>query len=216
MAIYQMESLIIQSFCGGYDQNFVYLITDKLSGEQCLIDAAIPFSNIERFIPDNLSSLLITHSHGDHIAHLDELFNVFTCVNIFSFSQQISTKYSTEAIRDCQTINLGKTKISVLHTPGHFPDSVCFLINNALFTGDTLFVGRTGRTISQGSDVRQLYQSVYSKLLTLPKDTLIFPGHNYGPKPTITLEENIQISPLLQAINEQDFIARMDQYEVNR
>ncbi|NQV38612.1 MAG: MBL fold metallo-hydrolase [Candidatus Marinimicrobia bacterium] len=211
-----MESLIIQSFYGGYDQNFVYLITDKFSGEQCLIDAAIPFSNIEKFIPDNLSSLLITHSHGDHIAYLDDISHVFTSINIFSFSQQNSTKYSVQAIRDSQIIKLGNTKINVLHTPGHFPDSVCFLINNALFTGDTLFVGRTGRTISQGSDVRKLYQSVYSKLLTLPKDTLIFPGHNYGPKPTITLGENIQISPLLQAINEQDFIARMDQYEVNR
>ena len=85
-----------------------------------------------------------------------------------------------------------------------------------LFTGDTIFVGRTGRLISAKSDIEHLYHSVYQKILTMPKNTRIYPGHDYGDKGTITLEENVKISPLLQAKNFNDFKKRMEQYEKNR
>lgn len=216
MTNYENKSITIESFCGGYDQNFVYLVTDTFTGQQCLIDAALPLSIISPSVTDTISSILITHSHSDHISYLAEISHKYPSTKIYSFSNFLQENSNLLSARDNQIINFGRTTIKVLHTPGHFPDSVCFLINNSLFTGDTLFVGRTGRTISPGSNIKQLYQSVYSKLLTLPADTLIFPGHNYGSKPTITLEENIKISPLLQAVNEQDFIARMDHYEAHR
>jgi glyoxylase-like metal-dependent hydrolase (beta-lactamase superfamily II) len=85
-----------------------------------------------------------------------------------------------------------------------------------LFTGDTLFVGRTGRTVSKGSDTRQLYQSVYNIIFDLPGHTIIYPGHDYGPKMTISIDENIVLSPLLQADDEDDFVQRMADYEVER
>ena len=102
------------------------------------------------------------------------------------------------------------------YTPGHFPDSVCYLMENIIFTGDTLFVGRTGRTISAKSSTNDLYHSVYDKILSLPSNTLIYPGHDYGEKPNISLADNIKISPLLQAKSEKDFIDRMAYYEANR
>ena len=93
---------------------------------------------------------------------------------------------------------------------------MCIRDRNIIFTGDTLFVGRTGRTISAKSSTNDLYHSVYDKILSLPSNTLIYPGHDYGEKPNISLADNIKISPLLQAKSEKDFIDRMAYYEANR
>ena len=79
-----------------------------------------------------------------------------------------------------------------------------------------MFVGRPGRTISNGSDIKELYNSIYKIILTLPQNIIIYPGHNYGQSPTITIQKNIEISPLLQASDENDFEARMKDFEVNR
>jgi glyoxylase-like metal-dependent hydrolase (beta-lactamase superfamily II) len=113
-------------------------------------------------------------------------------------------------------LSMGRLKFKIYYTPGHSFDSICIGLGKNLFTGDTLFVGRTGRTISATSDVGALYLSVYEKLLVLPGSTKIYPGHDYGLKPTITIDENIKISPLLRAKNKSDFINRMNQYEASR
>ena len=114
-------------------------------------------------------------------------------------------------------VTVGQLSLEVYHTPGHYPDSVCYrLDDNILFTGDTLFVGRTGRTISKGSDTRTLYRSVYDIIMDFPDQTTIYPGHDYGPKMTISLKDNIAISPLLQAVDEEDFVQRMADYEATR
>ena len=104
----------------------------------------------------------------------------------------------------------------MIFTPGHYLDSCCFLLEDKIFTGDTIFIGRTGRTISAGANIRQLYNSVYKKILTLPDNFTIYPGHDYGDKSSCTIKENIEISPLLRAKNEEDFILRMESYERNR
>jgi glyoxylase-like metal-dependent hydrolase (beta-lactamase superfamily II) len=111
---------------------------------------------------------------------------------------------------------VGQLSLEVFHTPGHYPDSVCYLLDDILFTGDTLFVGRTGRTVSSGSDTRQLYHSVYNIILDLPGNIIIYPGHDYGPKMTISIDENISLSPLLQAEDVDDFIHQMAKYENER
>ena len=127
-----------------------------------------------------------------------------------------SNKYEFYPVNDQDRVLLGKINIKIIHTPGHFPDSLCYLMENIIFTGDTLFVGRTGRTISANASTKDLYYSIYDKILSLPGNTLIYPGHDYGEKPTISLKENIKISPLLQAKSEKDFIERMANYEANR
>ena len=117
---------------------------------------------------------------------------------------------------DNSIFELGSLEIKIIHTPGHYYDSVCFLVKNVIFTGDTLFIGRTGRTLSKGSNISDLYNSVYKKILNLSGDTIIYPGHNYGSKPTMTISENIKISDLLQASGEKDFIHKMKNYEQTR
>ena len=119
-------------------------------------------------------------------------------------------------VKQNDIVTVGQLTVEILYTPGHYDDSICYYLDGVLFTGDTLFVGRTGRTISKGSDIKKLYKSVYDTILDLPKSTMIYPGHDYGPKMSITIKENITISPLLRAEDEDDFIKRMAQYEATR
>ncbi|MFQ6609090.1 MAG: MBL fold metallo-hydrolase [Fidelibacterota bacterium] len=207
----------IWTFEGGYDHNFTYLITGDNSSDAALVDAAVPFTQIKSVIETEqlrVKYLLITHTHGDHTAYARHYLSVLTNTQAALFSDQSFP--NSLILQDGNTLTIGSSEITVIHTPGHFPDSVCFLVEGCLFTGDTLFVGRTGRTISPQSDTRQLYQSIFRKILPLPRNTIIYPGHNYGHQPTISLEENIAISPLLNAISEDDFVRRMAEYERSR
>ena len=208
----------IRTFRGGYDNNFSYLISCMKTGIQFLIDAAISLDKIKPYINQPLSALLITHTHGDHIAHLNDILDEYPNAKYIGYKNLIhkSNKYEFSPVNDQDRILLGKINIKIIYTPGHFPDSLCYVMENIIFTGDTLFVGRTGRTISTNASTKELYYSIYDKILSLPGNTLIYPGHDYGEKPTISLKENIKISPLLQAKSEKDFIERMANYEANR
>ena len=208
----------IRSFKGGYDDNFQYILTCMQSRAQIAIDAALPLNTLRPFLNGAFVAMLITHTHGDHIAFIDEYLEEFPelLIIIHEESSGRISAVNVHPTQDEEQIQIGQLNIDILHTPAHFPDSSCYKLENVIFTGDTLFVGRTGRTISQGSDTGELYQSVYSKLLTLPQDTIIYPGHDYGKTPTISIKKNIEVSPLLQAANEQDFIERMAAFEASR
>ena len=194
----------IRSFQGGYDKNLTYLVTCMRTANQFLIDAAVPLAEVSSFINHRgLITLFVTHTHPDHIAFIDEYVEAYP-------------NLVTIVCKDSDIISVGQLNIEVLHTPGHYPDSMCYLLDDVLFTGDTLFVGRTGRTVGKRSDVRKLYKSVYEKIFNLPSKTIIYPGHDYGPRTSISLKDNIAISPLLNAKDEEDFIERMREYEKHR
>ena len=209
----------VRSFKGGYDDNLTYLITCIRTGNQFLVDAAVPLKQILPFVSKKgLIVLFITHSHRDHIAYMGEYVDAFPNLVTMIYKDSENKVESTlkRPVKHGDIVTVGQLSLEVLHTPGHYPDSVCYLLEGILFTGDTLFVGRTGRTVSAGSDPRQLYQSVYNKILDLPKNTIIYPGHDYGPKMTISIDENIALSPLLRAEDEDDIVHRMVEYEDER
>ena len=209
----------IRSFKGGYDNNLNYLISCMRTGNQLIVDASVSMDQIKPFINKRgLIAIFITHTHGDHVAYLDEYIENFSDLVIMvhkNSEKKIKSDY-VKPVKHGDIISIGQLNLEVYYTPGHYSDSVCYYLDGVLFTGDTLFVGRTGRTISEGSDIKKLYESVYNKILSLPGNTIIYPGHDYGPKMSISLEENISISPLLQATDEDDFIKRMANYEKNR
>ena len=209
----------IRSFKGGYDSNLTYLVSCMRTGNQLLIDASVSIEQIKPFINKRgLIAIFITHTHSDHLAYLDEYLENFSdlVVMVHGVSEMKIKSDYVKPIKNGDIISIGQLSFEAYYTPGHYEDSVCYYLDGVLFTGDTLFVGRTGRTISEGSDIKKLYESVYNKILTLPENTIIYPGHDYGPKISISLKENISISPLLQASDENDFIERMANYEKTR
>ena len=209
----------IRSFKGGYDDNLTYLVSCMRTGNQFLVDASIQLKEIDGFINKRgLIALFITHTHGDHIAYLDEYIDAFPNLVVMVYKEsehKINCDY-IKPVKQNDIVTVGQLTVEILYTPGHYNDSICYYLDSVLFTGDTLFVGRTGRTISKGSDIKKLYKSVYDTILDLPESTMIYPGHDYGPKMSITIKENISISPLLRAEDEEDFIKRMAQYEATR
>ena len=209
----------IQSFEGGYDKNYSYLLTCLETISSIIIDASLESRKIEPFIKSRPTAMLITHSHHDHIKYINEYIEKYPEIKVIGHPKSKLNNTSESnylPMSDNSIFKLGSLEIKIIHTPGHYYDSVCFLVKNVIFTGDTLFIGRTGRTLSKGSNISDLYNSVYKKILNLSGDTIIYPGHNYGSKPTMTISENIKISDLLQASGEKDFIDKMKNYEQTR
>jgi len=213
-----ISNFSIRTILGGYDNNLSYIITCNRSREQVIIDAGIEFKLISKYILKEPTAILITHTHKDHILHLDQYAknyqSSFIIGHPISADKFLNTHY--RVIRHNEIFKIGDLAFTAIHTPGHYVDSICYQLSPALFTGDTMFVGRTGRVINAGSNVEELYDSVYNKILNLPSNIRIYPGHHYGEEMSITLSENINISLLLQAENFLDFSKRMDHYEKNR
>ena len=207
----------IRSFIGGYDNNLTYLINCSRTGAQVLIDAAVELSQLSPYINHEPLAVMITHGHQDHIAFLDQYIRHYPNMVIIGHSESSINHYQRyKNIRDGEVIKVGELTFLVIYTPGHYYDSICYMIDPVLFTGDTMFVGRTGRVKSDKSDIKDLYDSVYNKILTFPHNIRIYPGHDYGESSTILLKENIKMSPLLQAKDLMDFKERMKNYEKNR
>ena len=209
----------VQSFEGGYDKNYSYLLSCLETISSIIVDASLELSRLQPFIKTRPAAILITHSHHDHIKYINEYIEKYPEIKVIGHPKSKLNNTSESnylPMEDSSIFKLGDLEIKTIHTPGHYYDSVCYLVDNVIFTGDTLFIGRTGRTLSKGSNTSDLYNSVYKKLLNLPGNTIIYPGHNYGSKPTMTISENIKISNLLQASGEKDFIDRMKNYEKTR
>jgi len=212
----------INTFLGGFDKNLSYLVWCESTRIAAIIDASTEINEILECIATNnliLEKIFITHTHFDHIKYLNDLADQFPQVEICGYvNPEENLKNNYRGLNHHEILSIGMEMITVLHTPGHYPDSVCFWNkkDDCLFTGDTIFVGRTGRTIGAKSNISHLYNSVYNEILKLPHRTIIYSGHHYGYKKSITLKENISISSFFQCQSEDEFIQVMDKYEKNR
>ena len=212
----------VKVFQGGYDKNFCYIIWCKESLRAAVIDPAVEPLEVFEFIEANnliLEKILVTHTHHDHIAFLDDFTFKFPNIKVYGYKKPVKKMDGNFiGLTNRQIVNIGKSIITAIYTPGHYPDCMCFWIldEGFIFTGDTMFVGRTGRTISSGSQIEDLYNSIYNILLKLPSSTLIHPGHNYGFSKTCTLKENIKYSSFFQCKNFTEFKLVMENYERNR
>ena len=112
-------------------------------------------------------------------------------------------------VKDEEIIKLDQLKIKALHTPGHTSDSFSFLINNYLFSGDTLLINGTGRTDFQNGSAKDSYNSIFNKLLKLPEETLLYPAHDYNGKKFSTIGDEKKFNPRLQVNNENEYVQIM-------
>src|SRR5680860_191258 len=175
-----------------------YLYACAESKKAVIIDPGADGEKIYRWILEKglkVDYILLTHGHVDNIGGVDELRDLLGNVlvgihaddagmltdgkkNLSSyFGPGLVLQSADFLLQDGQEITIGREKLKVLTTPGHSPGGVCFLGNEGLFSGDTLFAGSIGRTDFPGGSLEQLLQGVKDKLLTLPEDTRVFPGH---------------------------------------
>ena len=186
--------MIFKQLKVGYD-NFAYLIADEKSGDAALIDPSFEPENILAILQNkNLSVkyLINTHSHYDHINGNDYILK-----NTNSVLVGFKKKAPAVSISDNEKLELGKIKLTFIHTPGHTPDSICILFENKIVTGDTLFVGTIGKT-GFGNDARLMFQSIQKKILPLKNNIEVYPGHDYGPVISSTIGNEKKNNPFLK------------------
>ena len=172
-----------------YGDNFSYLIVDPATEKALVIDPfyeITPILEAARSLNGEIQWILNTHGHSDHTAGNLRLKNQTGAQIMMHAADAVNRSDIDEMIEDEPVFELGKLKIQIIHTPGHTPGGICLYAENNLFTGDTLFVGDSGRTDLPGGDRPTLGASI-RKLMKLNEQTIVWPGHDYGPMPHSTL-----------------------------
>lgn len=193
----------------GTMSNFIYIIADDATKDAMVVDPAWDMDAIEKVLTDNdyqLTGILLTHSHGDHISALLDMvkkYKVPTYITRLEFRLGRARVTKPHYIEDGDTIALGNRTITVIETPGHTVGGVCYHIDNHLIAGDTLFIDGCGRCDFYESDAGAMWESL-QKIKQLPDETIIHPGHDYGQKDTDTLGNQKQTNPYL-LIDDKDF-----------
>lgn len=195
--------MIFEQIAVGGDANFSYLVGEGPSGQAVVIDPAFKTDEIlARAQKHNLSICFVvnTHSHYDHTAGNDTVLEKTGAV-----LAGYGLKPPAKSLRNGDTLQVGALTLQVIHTPGHTDDSICILAENKLVSGDTLLVGTIGRTGFR-QDSRQIYESLYSNIMLLPDNIEVYPGHDYGPRPTSTIGREKQENPFLNLSSFEEFL----------
>ncbi len=193
-------------------ENFIYLIEDTQSKRAAVVDPAWEPKQILALADSlrlEISDILLTHSHHDHINAIDDILNRYDAeLHLTHAEAQFwgQTSIAPSLHHGGDTLTVGDTHINVLHTPGHTPGSACYQVQNQLITGDTMFVFGCGRCDLAGGDPNTMFDTLNKIKRELPKQTEILPGHNYAVKPTASLAEQIEGNPFMHFDEAADFV----------
>jgi hydroxyacylglutathione hydrolase len=195
-----------------HGDNFSYIIADDTPREAAVVDPSFNAGEIIRILKTEnlkLKYIINTHGHSDHTVGNEELYSIFDAKTV---AHKLSRINADLAVDDGDVIRVGNVPIKVIYTPGHTPDSICLLVDKKkLLTGDTLFVGECGRTDLPGGSSRSMYNSLFNKILKLNDDVEVYPGHDYGSKPSSTVGEEKWSNYTLQPRSLAEFIEFMKQ-----
>jgi len=195
-----------------HGDNFSYIIADETTREATVVDPSFNAGAIIRLLQAEnlkLKYVINTHSHSDHTAGNAELRSMFDAKIVV---HKVSRTNADVKVDDGDIIKIGSMPVKVIHTPGHTPDGICLLVDNQkLLTGDTLFVGECGRTDLPGGNSKQLYDSLFNKIRILNDDVEVYPGHDYGSKPSSTIGEEKRSNYTLEPRSLEEFIEFMNQ-----
>jgi len=197
---------------------YTYLIASAEGREALIIDPVL--ENVENYIKllNELNLKLVkvidTHIHADHVTGAGKLRDKTKCITIMG--EHTPTDAVEVKVKDEETIKLDQLKIKALYTPGHTSDSFSFLMDNCLFSGDTLLINGTGRTDFQNGSSTDAYNSIFNKLLTLPDETLLYPAHDYKGEKVSTIGKEKKFNPRLQVNNVDEYIEIMNNLNLKR
>ena len=190
---------------------YTYLIASAKGREALIIDPVE--ENVDEYVNHlkelnlKLVKVIDTHIHADHVTGASKLKNNTNCSTVMGENSPAETV--DIRLKDEETIEIDQLKIKALYTPGHTSDSYSFLMNNHLFSGDTLLINGTGRTDFQNGNSKDAYNSIFDRLLKLPEDTLLYPGHDYNGKEFSTIGIERKFNPRLQVKNVDEYVELM-------
>ena len=197
---------------------YTYLIASAEGREALVIDPVL--ENVHQYIELlkqldlRLVKVIDTHIHADHVTGASKLKDITKCSTIMGDhtpAESVEIK-----VKDDEYINLDNLKIRAMYTPGHTSDSYCFLMNNQLFSGDTLLINGTGRTDFQNGSATDAYNSIFNKLLKLPEDTLLYPAHDYKGEKVSTIGKEKKQNPRLQVNSVDEYVEIMNNLNLKK
>ena len=195
-------------------KNYIYFLGNSTSKEVAVIDPAWETHKIFEIAAQEeleIKALFITHGHHDHTNGIDAMLKeldipVYVSKHEAEFYKPVSN--NVEEVDQNYEIRMGEVNIKFLHTPGHTPGSQCFYVENKLISGDTLFLDGCGRCDLPGGNPEEMYRTIYSKLMKLPDDTIIYPGHNYHELAEDTLKNQRKTNPYMNCDHLQSFLKK--------
>jgi glyoxylase-like metal-dependent hydrolase (beta-lactamase superfamily II) len=191
---------------------YTYLIASAKGREAVIIDPVLEnvdeYINILKELNLKLVKVIDTHIHADHITGASKLKKATSCMILMG--EHTPAETVEIKVKDEEIIKLDQLEIKALHTPGHTSDSYSFLMNNHLFSGDTLLINGTGRTDFQNGSAKDAYNSIFNRLLVLPEETLLYPAHDYNGKKVSSIGNEKKFNPRLQVNSENEYIEIMN------
>ena len=197
---------------------YTYLIASSKGREALIIDPVL--ENVSDYIillkelDLRLVKVIDTHIHADHVTGASKLKDITKCSTIMG--DHTPADAVEIKVKDDEYINLENLKIKAMYTPGHTSDSYSFLMDKYLFSGDTLLINGTGRTDFQNGSSKDAYNSLFNKLLKLPDDTLLYPGHDYNGKLVSTIGNEKKSNPRLQVNNADEYAEIMSNLNLSK
>jgi hydroxyacylglutathione hydrolase len=202
--------LAIEQIKIGFD-NFSYVIYCPINKKAAIVDPGLDATRTLQFMASKkltLEYILITHHHSDHSADCKRIKSLFPQAKIVA-SEADGKKLTLKpdiVVSDGSQLKIGAIRVDFLVTPGHTPGGICIIVDNeAVLTGDTLFIGDCGRTDLPGGNLAQMYASLHEKIMPLPDELIVYPGHDYGEKPFDSLGNQKRSNKTLTTKTLKDF-----------
>ena len=210
--------MIFQQIFDTDSSTYTYLIASSKGREAVIIDPVI--ENVDNYIKIlgeldlKLVKVIDTHIHADHVTGATKLKKATNCTTLMG--EHTPADAVEIKVKDGEIIEIDNLKIKSLYTPGHTSDSYSFLLDNYLFSGDTLLINGTGRTDFQNGSSKDAYNSLFNNLLKLPEETLVYPGHDYNGKFSSTIGNEKKFNPRLQVKSEDEYVDIMSKLNLSK
>ena len=204
--------MIFEQIFDKKSSTYTYIISSGKGREALIIDPVIDNTNeylkILKDLDLKLVKVIDTHIHADHISGLNELSKRTKCSKIMG--EQSASEVLDMFVKDNEKIKIENIELISIYTPGHTDCSYSFLMDDRVFTGDTLLINGTGRTDFQNGNVLDQYESIFKKLLKLPEKTLVYPAHDYNGKKYSTIRDEKNNNPRLQVTSAEEYAKLMN------
>jgi len=202
--------MTIEQIRVGFD-NFCYLIFCQRKKKAAFVDPGYNYTDLIKLISKKdliLDYIIATHYHFDHTGCINQIKKTYPNSKIIASEldgSQLDAKVDIK-VSDNENIRLGDINLKFILTPGHTPGGICIIVDNeSLLTGDTLFIGDCGRTDLLGGSLNQMFKTLQEKIMPLPDNLIVYPGHNYGDKPFDSLGNQKKTNKTLLAKNIKEF-----------